>query len=711
MSPRIWLAPLIVTLICTMSAKLIFAEGTESPSVKLIPSYRITDINEPVTVDGNLEESFWQRLSVMNELRQQVPYKNQPAILLTEVRLAKDHENLYIAISCFGDSARLVKTVNQRDGILNYDDCIDVFLDTFHDHRNAYDLMVNPLNTQYDGIIAQDGGYADSSWDGVWKSGVTIYSDRYVVELAIPFRILRYGGSDTWGLQIMRTTQQTNEIDFWSGDGEFLNQVSNIGDLTGMTNLPHSSPLDVIPYGMLKVSKDSQPKPDNQESEKHELDGTAGLDAELRVSTWMAINGTLNPDYAQIESDPEQVNLSPEEVWYNEKRPFFQEMLENFNTPINLVYTRRLTDILAGGKMVTSVGDRSRLAVMDMQLTDSDPMFPKSNFLASRYEQDLRGKGNLGIAFINREGTGGDESYNRVGSIDARYYLTDNFTLLGQLSRSKTSPTLFSTLPGDGEWAGILGGYYTGHNLYSAIYYYRMQTQFNSDLGFLQEGGKDKHSIAGEFSYTHPINRGGLRSFYAEGDWDIGNSLQGEKRSRYGHLNTGFSFTKRFKLGIYLEGGYYGDYKQITGEEYSNRLVGINFETSNLSWGNVEMYVDKGDKYFGYDLWMGNLQTTFYPFSKFTISTSLDWAKPQDEDTIWTGRLKLEQGITEDLLWRFIADGDSDSQYRFAGLIEYTYLPGSTIYFAFNENRDNSTGDFKLIDRLAQVKVSYQLSL
>jgi hypothetical protein len=708
MSSRVWLASLV--LICLGSGGMAFAEGQVS-SADFIQSYVITDITEPVTIDGDLSESFWESLPVINNLRQQVPYKNQPAILPTEIRLAKDQQNLYIAISCFGDSNKLVKTVNQRDGILNYDDCIDIFLDTFHDHRNAYDLMVNPLNTQYDGIIAQDGAYADSSWDGVWQSAVAIYPDRYVVEMAIPFRILRYGGNDTWGLQIMRTTQQTNEIDFWSGDGEFLNQVSNIGDLTGMTNLPHSLPLDVIPYGMLKVSKDSDPQLGSEKFSKHELNGTAGLDAELRLGTWMTMNGTLNPDYAQIESDPEQVNLSPEEVWYNEKRPFFQEMLENFNTPINLVYTRRLTDILAGGKMVTSVGDRSRLAVMDMQLTASDPLFPKSNFLASRYEQDMWEKGIVGVAFINREGTGGDESYNRVGSIDGRYYLNGDLTLMGQLSRSKTSPTPFSPLPGDGEWAGIFGGYYTAHNLYTSVYYCHMQTYFNSDLGFLQEGGKDKHGFGGEFSYTKPINRGILRTFYAEGDWDIGNSLQGEKRSRYGGLNTGFSFTKRFKLGLYLEGGYYGDYKQITGEEYSNRLVGINFKTSNLSWGNIEMYVDKGDKYYGYNLWQGDLQTTFYPFSKFTICTSLNWVKPREEDTIWTGRLKMEQGITEDLLWRIIVDGNSDSQYRFSGLLGYTYLPGSTIYFAYNERRDNSAGDFKFVDRLAQIKISYLLSM
>jgi len=677
--------------------------------VELFPSYVITDINEEVTVDGVLDEPFWSQVEVISEFRQFRPYKDQPPILPTEAMFAKDEENLYIAIICYGDRDKLVKTVTQRDAMLNYDDCIDVFLDTFNDNRTSYDLMVNALNTQFDGILSQDGDYGDNSWDGVWESGVEICEDRYVVEMAIPFRILRYGDNDVWGLQIMREAQETSELTYWAGDGSNTNRVSQCGDLSGMTNLPKASPLDIIPFGLVRAENTIDP--DTGELTGHEFDGTAGLDAEVRIGTYMTINATLNPDYAQIESDPEQINLSPEELEFSEKRPFFQEMLENFSTPLYLLYTRRLTDILVGGKMVATVGKRSRLAVMDMQLQDSDPNFPESNFFASRYEQDLWGKGFIGFEFLNRQGGGDDDSYNRVGAIDGRWNVIENLSLYSQVARSKTYPLPETLMPGEGEWSTAVGGVYNGHNLYLDFGYYRTQTYFDSDLGFVQEGWKNKHSINGYLNYTWAVNKSVIRYLQLENWWDVGNSLQGERRTRYFGGNANLRFTNRTFAGINYEYGYLGDYLDIYGIEYDVRYLALQGGTRNMSWGNVVLHFGGGEGY-GYErYWNFYSETSVYPFSSFTVYSQMNWVKPQDEDWLWVVRLNLEHGITPDLLWRFIVDRDSGKQYRFAGLVGCTYLPGSTIYFAYNEMRDNSAGDFELTERLAQVKMSYQLSL
>ena len=223
-----------------------------SPQDNGLRRLRVLHITEPIKVDGRLDEPSWAQATPATDFRQQEPNEGQPATEQTEVRLLFDDKNLYVGVHAFdSEPSRINFRELVRDASFSNDDKVEILLDTNHDRRNAYRFAVNPLGTQQDALITDEGRDLNLSWDAPWISAGRIDETGWIVEIAIPLTTLRFTeGADTWGLNFARTIRRKNEQNLWtSWQRSFgLERVSQAGELVGVEGIKRRRLLEVKPY-------------------------------------------------------------------------------------------------------------------------------------------------------------------------------------------------------------------------------------------------------------------------------------------------------------------------------------------------------------------------------------------------------------------------------------------------------------------------------
>ncbi len=387
-------------------------------------------IEATARVDGRLDEPVWREAALLTGFSQYRPVDGRPAEDSTEVRVWYAPDAIWFGIRAFeahGDQIRA--TLADRDAI-DADDQVQILLDTFNDRRRALMFAVNPLGVQQDGVRSEGqeasaggvgagfrfDGVVDRNPDFAFQSAGHVLPDGYEVEIRIPFKSLRYQGGEpqAWGLQVVRVTQHSRYEDTWTpvlrANASFLVQSGRLTDLTG---LRRGLVLDVTPEFTTRL--DGTPA-----AAGYDYTGTPALGGTARwgITQNLTLGATANPDFSQVEADVGQVTLNERfELFYPEKRPFFLEGLEQFDTPGRLIYTRRIADPVGGAKVTGKVGatgigyllaadDASRSATGDT---------PLYNLL--RVRRDLGTSSNVGFAYTDRiDGS----AYNRVAGADVR---------------------------------------------------------------------------------------------------------------------------------------------------------------------------------------------------------------------------------------------------------------------------------------------------
>src|SRR5215203_3669789 len=215
-------------------------------------SIRIRRITEPIKIDGRLDEPAWSEADVAAEFRQQEPNEGTPASEKTEVRILFDDKNLYVGIHAFDSDPKHINARELvRDATFSNDDKVEILLDTYHDRRNAFRFAVNPLGTQQDALITDEGRDVNISWDAPWISEGRIDGEGYVVEIAIPLTTLRFTeGIDAWGFNVARIIRRKNEENLWtSWQRSFgLERVSQAGELSGLEDMRRRRVREIKPY-------------------------------------------------------------------------------------------------------------------------------------------------------------------------------------------------------------------------------------------------------------------------------------------------------------------------------------------------------------------------------------------------------------------------------------------------------------------------------
>jgi len=391
----------------------------------------IPRIAADVTVDGNLNEPVWQQAALLTGFSEFSPHDGIAAADSTQVLVWYSPTAMYFGIRAFEPHGAVHATLADRDKIAS-DDNVQILLGTFHDHRQAYVFGVNPLGVQMDGTIVEQGQVLTGGWtptlsgrvapdlsqDFVFSSKGRLTDYGYEIEIRIPLKSLKYQSADvqSWDLNVVREVQHSGAEDTWvpakRANTSFLGQF---GTIDGLNGLSRGLVLDVNPSVTEKVSGGPGPSGWGYDRGSPQLGGRV----QWGITNTLTLNATANPDFAEVESDAGQFVIDPRQaLFFPEKRPFFLEGLDAFNTPHNLIYTRRIVQPDAALKLTgkvagTSIGLLS--AADDRSLSPSGR--DRAVYNIFRAQRDIGGQSRLGVAYTDRI-LGGN--YNRVADVDGR---------------------------------------------------------------------------------------------------------------------------------------------------------------------------------------------------------------------------------------------------------------------------------------------------
>jgi hypothetical protein len=405
---------------------------------------------QPVGIDGILSDEAWRDAPMIDSFTQQEPNNGQAATERTEVRLLYDSGYLYIGVHAFdSDPDHIVATEMRRDSPrLMDEDNFEVILDTFRDSRSGYMFVTNPLGAKLEQQIFEEGGgnvrgsasNINKDWNGVWEAAARRTSDGWTAEIAIPVVTVRSPDVPVqiWGINFMRSIRRKNEQVYWSPIPKPYNimQVSLAGTVAGMTDLNRGLDLRVKPY----VTAGSRYDRLGPVSDTNALKDI-GADVKYGLGHGLALDVTVNTDFAQAEVDEQQVNLTRFPLFFPEKRDFFLENSGQFSVSsqgtdrlMDLFFSRRIglsdggepIDIQGGGRLTGKVNGNN-IAVMDLETNEYNGR-PADNFLVARYSKDLNRRSRFGGLFINKESINSTR-FNRVTAADAVFAPTRAFSI------------------------------------------------------------------------------------------------------------------------------------------------------------------------------------------------------------------------------------------------------------------------------------------
>src|SRR5256714_1613894 len=419
----------MLPLLCALQSVAPDSGPTYSGLAKQLDA-RIPRFEVEAKINGVLDEPVWRRAARLTGFSQYRPVDGRPAEDSTEVLVWYAPDAIYFGIRAFEPHGNAVRaTLADRDNI-DADDHVAILLDTYLDHRRATMFAVNPLGVQEDGVWSDGvaagaaggpsaGGRFDATIDlnpdYVYESRGHVTDWGYEVEVRIPFKSLRYQSADPqdWGVQILRSVQHSGYEETWTpavrANASFLIQS---GRLVGLGDLRRGLVLDLTPEFTTKV--DGAPT-----TPGYDYRGTPEVAGNLRwgVTQNLGLTATANPDFSQVEADIGQVTLNQRfALFYPEKRPFFLEGLEQFDTPNSLIYTRRIAQPVFGAKLAGKVGSMGIAYLGAVDNSDQSATGPHPVYNMLRLRRDLGPTSTLGIAYTDR--IDGDD-YNRVLGVDA----------------------------------------------------------------------------------------------------------------------------------------------------------------------------------------------------------------------------------------------------------------------------------------------------
>jgi hypothetical protein len=474
-----WLFVLIVFFIYISAA---------SAQQDQIRSARIPKVIRAPKLEDFLNNTPREAELKITDFRQFDPGDGDTVSQPTTAYLSYDDKNLYVAFVCKDDPSKIRAQITRRDALLS-DDRVDISIDTFHDHRRNYWFEVNPYGIQMDGTNTD--GMDDLNFDTLWYSDGRITQDGYTVLMAIPFKSLRFPNNQTqtWGLLLARSIQRNNEWSNWPYMTRRLlpSWAGQFGILEGLENISPGRNLQFIPYGLFSSARYINPYEPGAEYHT-DNDPRAGLDAKMVLRDALTLDMTVNPDFSQVESDSPQVTVNQRyEVFFPEKRPFFIENSDYFQTPENLFFSRRMVDPQVGMRLTGKLGrwgigalagdDRAPGELLPEEDSQHDG---RAAIGAFRLYRELGKESRAGALFTTRDF---GPSSNRVLAFDTRLKLQQNLTLTGQWMNSWTHDMDGNTRSGA---AALVRVSQSGRKFHMNAYHRERSPDFETQLGFIQ---------------------------------------------------------------------------------------------------------------------------------------------------------------------------------------------------------------------------------
>ncbi len=471
--------------------------------------YQILRASSEVTIDGVIGDEEWSGALTL-ELKYEIsPGENTKPPVRTVVFLAFDESHVLVAFRAYDpDPSTIRARYRDRDTTMG-DDNVAVTLDTFNDERRAYEFWVNPLGAQLDAIYNDVQKNFDRSWDAIWLSAGRLTEFGYEVEIGIPFNQIRFQpthGPQVWGLDLTRTWPRSDQVRIGlfpreRGANSYLAQEDKI---IGFEGVSPGRNLEFVPT---LTGFALQQRPDFPDSLEVEEEESLDLGATVRwgITPNITLSGAVNPDFSQIEADAVQLAVNERfTLFFDEKRPFFLESSDYFETGLDLLYTRMIADPSAALKVTgklgrhtvglfTALDDVTNLVVPGVEGSDSGSYDTSNTATVARYRYDLGADSTIGAMLTDREGTNG--YFNRVFTIDGQLRPTesDSFTVDAAWSSTQYSPEMQLDLDLTGEeisdHALAVEYVHTTRNWFAFAEYQDFGNDFRADLGFIPRVG------------------------------------------------------------------------------------------------------------------------------------------------------------------------------------------------------------------------------
>ena len=485
-------------------------------------------VSPSIDIDGRLDDAVWDGAVVLSGFTQYDPIEGIEASERTEVRMFLTKDALYFGIRAWDSTGDVRATLTQRDGYGRSDDYVRVILDTFNDQRRGFVFMVNPLGVQGDGIWVEGGGRGfgdpiDWNPDFIWESNGRVDAEGYTAELRIPLKSLRFPelAEQDWGLQIQRTIRRTGYEESWAPiTQERTNRLEQAGSIRGLLGLDAGALFEVNPT---VVSSSTGVAVDGQDGlQRDGVDGEVGLNLTYGLTSNLILDGTINPDFSQVEADAGQIAVNERfALFLPEQRPFFLEGTDVFQMPKNLIYTRSIVNPVGAAKISGKVGafNVTYLGAVDeigSPLDEGGVSNPIVNFV--RFKRDLGTSSTFGMAYTDRTEPGAQ--FNRVAAADARLVLGGRYSVevlaAGSMDGTSGAATDYGTLfSADFRRSSRTLGLNAGFE--------DVDDSFIARSGFIRRTGITR--MDARTSYTFRGERGALveswgPSFEAEGIWE-----------------------------------------------------------------------------------------------------------------------------------------------------------------------------------------------
>ena len=535
-----------------------------------------TRTSEPIEIDGVLDEAAWDGAASIETFTQLQPVAGAPASQRTVIRVLYDERMVYFGIEGRDtDPEAISRTVTQRDGEVWEDDAVALVLDTFDDDNNAYVFMVNSLGTQQDERWADNGRTRDITWDANWLSAGTTGPGGWTAEVAIPFETVRFAREATaWGFNAIRYLPRNLEQSHWiPGLSEWF-RIAEIGAITGLdlTEAVTKS-YAFIPYvqGALQEAQDDTTE--------------FGLDLRYAPSSNIGIDFSFNPDFATVEADVEQVNLTRYELSYPEKRPFFLEGTESYRTRIVQFYSRRIGDMQWGAKVNGKVGAWRVNGLASQTDTESAAAADGALYSAFRLSREVGGASNVGVIGANRTFEGTSEgSVGLVGTL----FFSDYLGMTSQVVRSYGAHD-------EGAWTYFFRPSYDSQTGHFHVRYTHVGENVRENMnrvGFIRDD--DRREVDSNVRKQFWINRHGLQDLTGSINYNQFWSQTGRLRSWQIRNRLGLNFLRRWSLDLTNDEEFKAEEAGLFEKDFRNTLYQAKLTFDTRTGTSVAAYYGQG---------------------------------------------------------------------------------------------------------------------
>ncbi len=734
----------------------------------VITAYRLSQ-SDVIIIDGHLDEVAWRNAQHRGGLLEKEPFPLVPMSVQTEFAILYDDENLYIGVWCRDpEPDKIIRQLAPRG--TSAPDNVDLFIDSYHDHRTGYKFTVSPTGVQVD-ELRYDDVKRDQNWNGIWYSSGSVDTAGWYAEVKIPIFNFRFSKKEKqiWGFNIMRNVAKDASRGQWKPhlpEWDNATRMSQLGNIENINNIKSGRTFELRPYGVAGRTNTIGMEP----SASYNIGG------DIRYSPSPNLTGdfTVNPDFAQVDADVFEINLTRFPTRFKELRPFFTERTSIFNTPLELFYSRRIGakgDILGGGKITGKLQHGIEFGILG-NITGESPFSSlmqnpeNATFGVFRIKKDILGSSSLGILAATKEGPG---NFNRVIGADGSFVF-DRYNILDfQVASGQNE------LGYDKNMAYNMSYVRTGDLMGAQISFNRVEPAFEINrIGYIQkEADRGWNRSTGVFRISPRINKYNIRRIIANLELEQSTDIFSSRYiDSWLEMNPALTPDQLFgsvqlndSLDRYIVGGAKNSNNYSIGGTLTVNLINeMSVETEYKRFSATELTGNYTGNYFkaGYatrPLKMGKRvagvfsfkRGTFYNFDQkyvgkqmgitvngdgqvcYNMITGLkgDFIRTYNPDDRMDGQyFKLSSNstwmFTKDLFIRLHLQGifgttyyeqkEVYNDYLLSCLFSWEYKPGSFLYLAYNEGRSDEMNptvsrNFQFNNRTIILKISYFFNL